>query len=122
MRTSLSLARFQPQLCAAASFPSASEERTAKVSCCSKKIVPAHAWKPRKALPSFDLSGDITKDSPSWIAASVPWIIHRRHACALKRLEAVRQLELKDYEETRNHPEASGTSRFPWLHFGNIGR
>ena len=30
--------------------------------------------------------------------------------------------ELKDYEETRNHPETRGTSRLsPYLHFGNIG-
>jgi deoxyribodipyrimidine photo-lyase len=31
-------------------------------------------------------------------------------------------LELKDYNEKRNHPELKGTSRLsPWLHFGNIG-
>ena len=41
---------------------------------------------------------------------------------ALKRLNQFINIELKDYEETRNHPEKSGTSRLsPYLHFGNIG-
>jgi deoxyribodipyrimidine photo-lyase len=41
---------------------------------------------------------------------------------ALKRLREFVNLELKDYEETRNHPEVKGTSRLsPYLHFGNIG-
>jgi deoxyribodipyrimidine photo-lyase len=41
---------------------------------------------------------------------------------ALKRLREFVRLELKEYEETRNHPELKGTSRLsPYLHFGNIG-
>jgi deoxyribodipyrimidine photo-lyase len=41
---------------------------------------------------------------------------------ALKRLREFVRLELKDYVETRNHPEMKGTSRLsPYLHFGNIG-
>ncbi|MDR3792093.1 MAG: deoxyribodipyrimidine photo-lyase [Terracidiphilus sp.] len=41
---------------------------------------------------------------------------------AAKRLDEFVNFELKDYEETRNHPETRGTSRLsPYLHFGNIG-
>jgi deoxyribodipyrimidine photo-lyase len=40
----------------------------------------------------------------------------------MKRLMQFVNLELKDYGETRNHPEMQGTSRLsPYLHFGNIG-
>jgi deoxyribodipyrimidine photo-lyase len=41
---------------------------------------------------------------------------------ALKRLSEFVRLELKHYENARNHPELKGTSRLsPYLHFGNIG-
>ena len=44
------------------------------------------------------------------------------HCRAASGLDEFVKLELKDYDETRNHPEMRGTSRLsPYLHFGNIG-
>ena len=88
-----------------------------------KKIKPMHRWKPKSALPAFDLSRDITEGFTKLdrSVGPVDTFTGGTHA-ALKRLKQFVNLELKDYEETRNHPEAQGTSRLsPYLHFGNIG-
>jgi deoxyribodipyrimidine photo-lyase len=89
----------------------------------AEKIVPLTPWKPRKSLASFSLSGDITAGFTKLdrTVGPVDSFTGGTHA-ALKRLREFVNLELKDYEETRNHPEVKGTSRLsPYLHFGNIG-
>ena len=86
------------------------------------KIRPLHLWKPRKAPPGISLSEDITTEFRKHDRTVLPVdsFIGGTHS-ALKRLREFVSLELKDYEETRNHPETRGTSRLsPYLHFGNI--
>jgi deoxyribodipyrimidine photo-lyase len=87
------------------------------------KIKPLHAWKPRKTPPGISLSEDITGGFTKLdrTVGPVDTFTGGTHS-ALKRLREFVGLELKDYEETRNHPETRGTSRLsPYLHFGNIG-
>jgi deoxyribodipyrimidine photo-lyase len=89
----------------------------------SKRIAPAGAWKPRKSLPSFDLSCDITEGFTKLdrTVGPVDSFTGGTHA-AMKRLRQFVGSQLKHYEDTRNHPEVKGTSRLsPYLHFGNIG-
>jgi deoxyribodipyrimidine photo-lyase len=86
-------------------------------------IRPHREWKPRKALPSFDLAKDITEGFQKLDRSVKPvdTFTGGTHA-ALKRLREFVSDDLKDYEDKRNHPEAAGTSRLsPYLHFGNIG-
>ena len=86
------------------------------------KIQPNHGWKPKKSLTTFNLSSDITEGFTKLdrSVGPVDTFTGGTHA-ALKRLKQFVHLELKDYEETRNHPELQGTSRLsPYLHFGNI--
>ncbi|MGA3045856.1 MAG: deoxyribodipyrimidine photo-lyase [Terracidiphilus sp.] len=88
-----------------------------------KKIKPLHPWNPKHALPSFDLSRDMTEGFTKLdrSVGPVDTFTGGTHA-AMKRLKQFVNVELKDYEETRNHPEMKGTSRLsPYLHFGNIG-
>jgi deoxyribodipyrimidine photo-lyase len=88
-----------------------------------KKIVPLHEWKPAKKLDRYSLDGDITAGFSKLNRSVVPVdsFTGGTHA-ALKRLRDFVDLELKDYEAARNHPEVRGTSRLsPYLHFGNIG-
>ena len=86
-------------------------------------IAPLHRWKPRKKLESFSLDKDITEGFSKLDRAIGPVDSFTGGTrSALKRLNDFVNLELKDYEETRNHPEGKGTSRLsPYLHFGNIG-
>jgi deoxyribodipyrimidine photo-lyase len=89
----------------------------------ARKIAPIHEWEPRKALSTFDFSCDITAGFTKLdrTVKPVDSFVGGTHA-ALKRLKQFVNIELKDYEETRNHPEMTGTSRLsPYLHFGNIG-
>jgi len=88
-----------------------------------KKIKPNHVWKPTKALLSFDLSRNITEGFSKLDRSVDPVDTFTGGTnAALKRLKQFVSLELKGYEETRNHPEMQGTSRLsPYLHFGNIG-
>ncbi len=89
----------------------------------SAKFKPLHAWKPRKAPSEISLLEDITTGFSKLdrTVRPVDSFTGGTHS-ALKRLKEFVNLELKDYEETRNHPEARGTSRLsPYLHFGNIG-
>ncbi|HEV2484862.1 MAG TPA: deoxyribodipyrimidine photo-lyase [Terracidiphilus sp.] len=89
----------------------------------SAKIKPLRAWKPSKTLPGISLSEDITGGFTKLdrTVGPVDTFTGGTHA-ALKRLREFVNLELKDYDETRNHPETRGTSRLsPYLHFGNIG-
>src|ERR1039457_1178739 len=85
-------------------------------------IAPVHSWRPWKALAGISLSEDITTEFRKHDRTVLPVdsFIGGTHS-ALKRLREFVSLELKDYEETRNHPETRGTSRLsPYLHFGNI--
>jgi len=84
---------------------------------------PAIEWKPRKNLQSFSLADDITMDFNKLdrSVGPVDSFTGGTHA-ALKRLRAFIKHDLAGYDEQRNHPETSGTSRLsPYLHFGNIG-
>src|SRR5580658_6053341 len=88
-----------------------------------KKIEPAHPWNPNNALPSFDLSGDITEGFAKLdrTVKPVDTFTGGTHA-ALRRLREFVDHDLSAYEKQRNHPETKGTSRLsPYLHFGNIG-
>jgi hypothetical protein len=87
------------------------------------KTAPLTPWKPWKALPGFSLEQDITAGFSKLDrrVGPVDSFTGGTHA-ALKRLGEFIRLDLKAYEETRNHPELRGTSRLsPYLHFGNIG-
>ncbi|HEY1902223.1 MAG TPA: deoxyribodipyrimidine photo-lyase [Terracidiphilus sp.] len=86
-------------------------------------IAPLHSWKQGKKLESYSLDKDITAGFTKLDRSIGPVDAFNggTHA-ALKRLKNFVNLELKDYETTRNHPEMKGTSRLsPYLHFGNIG-
>jgi deoxyribodipyrimidine photo-lyase len=87
------------------------------------RIKPLHTWKPRKAPAAISLSEDIAKGFKTLdrSVGPVDSFTGGTHA-ALKRLGEFVNAELKEYVETRNHPEMRGTSRLsPYLHFGNIG-
>jgi deoxyribodipyrimidine photo-lyase len=88
-----------------------------------KKIAPIHAWKPGKKLESYSLDEDITSGFTKLDRSIGPVdsFTGGTHA-ALKRLREFVNLELREYDTTRNHPEVKGTSRLsPYLHFGNVG-
>ena len=87
------------------------------------KISPAHPWKPRHNLASFNLSTDITAGFSKLDRSIKPvdTFTGGTHA-ALKRLTSFVRHDLAGYDTNRNHPETAGTSRLsPYLHFGNIG-
>jgi deoxyribodipyrimidine photo-lyase len=87
------------------------------------KIKPDHEWNPNKSFPAFDLSRDITGGFTKLdrSVGPVDTFTGGTHA-ASRRLQQFINAELTDYEETRNHPEMTGTSQLsPYLHFGNIG-
>jgi len=89
----------------------------------SPKLEPIYPWKPTKKPASYPLTEDITAcfTRLDRTVGPVDSFTGGTHA-ALRRLKEFVNLELKDYEETRNHPELRGTSRLsPYLHFGNIG-
>ena len=88
-----------------------------------KKIKPHRAWKKPKQLENWQLEEDITQGFTKLDRriGPVDSFTGGTHA-ALKRLKEFAGKELKDYDDTRNHPEVRGTSRLsPYLHFGNIG-
>ncbi len=87
------------------------------------KVAPLHKWKFSKAIRSFDLSQEITAGFAKLDRSIAPVdnFIGGTHA-ALKRLKEFVRYDLASYNDSRNHPEISGTSRLsPYLHFGNIG-
>jgi deoxyribodipyrimidine photo-lyase len=86
-------------------------------------IAPLHPWQPAQSPATFLLDHDITEGFAKLdrSVAPVDTFTGGTHS-ALQRLRHFVNHELKDYEETRNHPELRGTSRLsPYLHFGNIG-
>jgi len=88
-----------------------------------RNMTPLHNWKPRKKLGSFLLEQDITAGfrKLNRRIGPVDSFNGGTHA-ALRRLREFVNLDLKNYEVARNHPEVKGTSRLsPYLHFGNIG-
>jgi deoxyribodipyrimidine photo-lyase len=87
------------------------------------KIAPQHIWKPRKKLASYPLEQDITVGFTKLDRTIQPVDSFTGGTrAAVRRLGEFLRLELKDYDEARNHPELRGTSRLsPYLHFGNIG-
>jgi deoxyribodipyrimidine photo-lyase len=88
-----------------------------------ENLKPQHAWRPRKALESFDLDSDITEGFTK-LDRSVPPVdtFTGGSRAAMKRLREFVERDLASYDTKRNHPEIDGTSRLsPYLHFGNIG-
>jgi deoxyribodipyrimidine photo-lyase len=88
-----------------------------------RKIEPLYPWKPWKLLPGFSLDEEITGGFTRLdrTVGPVDSFTGGTHS-ALKRLGQFVSLELKNYEQARNHPELRGTSRLsPYLHFGHIG-
>jgi deoxyribodipyrimidine photo-lyase len=86
------------------------------------KMEPLHPWKPESKLESYPLSEDITAGFTTLDrqVSPVESFTGGTHA-AMKRLDEFVSVELRDYDEKRNHPETRGTSRLsPYLHFGNI--
>jgi deoxyribodipyrimidine photo-lyase len=84
---------------------------------------PVKDWHKPTGFEAWDLKKDVTEGFGALdrTVGPVDSFVGGAHA-ALKRLGDFVSLELKDYEETRNHPEVKGTSRLsPYLHFGNIG-
>jgi len=80
------------------------------------------AWKPKRALPTFDLSNDITAGFSKLDRSVKPVdsFTGGSHA-ALRRLNEFVRHDLTGYDANRNHPEIAGTSGLsPYLHFGNI--
>jgi deoxyribodipyrimidine photo-lyase len=88
-----------------------------------RNMTPLHPWKPRRRLESFSLDQDITAGFSKLDRRIGPVDTFTGGTrAALRRLREFVNLELRDYEVTRNHPEVKGTSRLsPYLHFGNIG-
>ena len=88
-----------------------------------KKIAPTHAWKPKQATPTFDLTGDITAGFTKLDRSVKPVDTFTGGArAAVRRLGEFLKSDLASYHVHRNHPEIAGTSRLsPYLHFGNIG-
>ena len=87
------------------------------------KIEPLHPRMPRKAVRSFSLVEDVTEGFTTLdrTVSPVDTFTGGTHT-ALTRLREFVRHDLKNYQETRNHPEVKGTSRLsPYLHFGNIG-
>ena len=88
-----------------------------------RKPRPLKEWRAAKHLDSWNLTQDITEGYAELdrTVGPVDNFVGGTHA-AIKRLSDFVNLELKDYDEQRNHPEVQGTSRLsPYLHFGNIG-
>jgi deoxyribodipyrimidine photo-lyase len=86
-------------------------------------LIPLHSWRPWKKSDSFSLEQDITAGFSKLDRriGPVDGFTGGTHA-AFRRLREFVNLELTNYEVTRNHPEVKGTSRLsPYLHFGNIG-
>jgi deoxyribodipyrimidine photo-lyase len=87
------------------------------------KRMPIDAWRPRRVLPHFDLSEDITAGFTKLDRSVKPVdnFTGGTHS-ALRRLGEFTRQHLAAYDTDRNHPEKQGTSRLsPYLHFGNIG-
>jgi len=88
-----------------------------------RNLTPLHRWKPWKRLESCSLEQDITAGFSKLDRriGPVDSFTGGTHA-ALARLRKFVNLDLRNYEVTRNRPEVRGTSRLsPYLHFGNIG-
>lgn len=89
----------------------------------ASRVSPLYAWRPRKALPSFSVSEDITAGFRKLDRSVKPvdTFTGGTHA-ALRHLKEFIAHGLGHYEKQRNHPETRGTSRLsPYLHFGQIG-
>ena len=88
----------------------------------TEEIAALHTWRKRERPSGISLSDDITAgfNKLDRRVGPVDSFCGGTHV-ALKRLDEFVKIDLKGYEETRNHPETRGTSRLsPYLHFGNI--
>ena len=86
------------------------------------KVELLQAWKPKRALPTFDLSNDITAGFSKLVRSIKPVDAFTGGSrAALRRLDEFVGHDLAAYDANRNRPEIAGTSRLsPYLHFGNI--
>ncbi|WP_263350697.1 deoxyribodipyrimidine photo-lyase [Acidicapsa acidisoli] len=85
-----------------------------------EKVDVSHEWNLK--LRSYDLAADITLgfDKLDRSVGPVDAFVGGTKA-ALRRLKEFTDTQLKDYDETRNHPEICGTSQMsPYLHYGHI--
>jgi deoxyribodipyrimidine photo-lyase len=85
-------------------------------------VSPDLHWKPRRAVASFSLEGDITLGFTRLDRRVKPVdsFTGGTHA-AMRRLREFVKTGLAGYEKDRNHPEVQGTSRLSsYLHFGHI--
>ncbi len=118
-----SFARVRAEFCVAASLSAAPQGSVAEVpGRAPRRSSLFYGWKSRKTPSGLFSCGrhhcGVQQAGPH--VGPVDCFTGGTHS-ALKRLEEFVRSELKDYEETRNHPEARGTSRLsPYLHFGNI--
>jgi deoxyribodipyrimidine photo-lyase len=96
----------QPQLCAAAPLSAAPEGELPKylVAPRRRRLRRSIPWKPGKSSELFSPE-DITAGSRSSTAPSAGGQLYRRNARRAQAAGEFVNLELKDYEETRNHPE-----------------
>ena len=88
----------------------------------SPNLKPLHSFKPRKSPQAFSLADDITTGFSKLDRSIGPvdTFTGGTHS-AQARLKYFVNHDLADYDDKRNHPESSGTSRLsPYLHFGNI--
>ena len=88
-----------------------------------QKTTPLHPGSRPRSSTAYPLDRTSPPASPRLIAPSVPsTALPEAHTPPSSASTTFVNLELKDYETTRNHPELPGTSRLsPYLHFGNIG-
>jgi deoxyribodipyrimidine photo-lyase len=87
-----------------------------------ENLTPEHAWKPPDNLESYPIDQEITAgfNKLDRSVAPVDTFTGGTHA-ALRLLRTFTGELLAHYEQTRNKPEVTGTSRMsPYLHFGNI--
>ena len=88
----------------------------------AKRVKARIAWERPRTLQSLSDQEDFTAGWPLDRSVSVieNWQGGTRQA--LRVLADFTQYGLRNYPDTRNHPEFSGTSRLsPYLHFGHIG-
>ena len=85
-----------------------------------KQVKLEREWKRRVA--SYSLKKDITAGFDKLDRSVVPVDSFTGGTkAALKRLSEFTEIQLADYDDKRNHPEARGTSQMsPYLHYGHI--
>ncbi len=82
-----------------------------------------HAWKRPRGFHADSVHKDMTRDWPDLDRSVGPVAAWKggTHA-GLARLKLFVSTMLREYNDTRNHPEVDGTSAMsPYLHYGHVG-